>query len=167
MRSFLAGTGHHIFGASGGTAPPADWERAVLLVYTASTTLAALVCAWILLSRAFRNRDRMLGLLGALDLAFPLTAASHFDPSVGEFGSRAATFLFFPVALSCSLIIQRHPRFTRRRTDTHNSFRPAIIVALIGGTAIAFLGGTLEGSSPTGIASQALTSVSRLSQPGS
>ena len=147
-RSFLAGTGHHIFGASGGTAPPADWERAVLLVYTASTTLAALVCAWILLSRAFRNRDRMLGLLGALDLAFPLTAASHFDPSVGEFGSRAATFLFFPVALSCSLIIQRHPRFTRRRADTHNSFRPAIIIALIGGTAIAFLGGTLEGSSP-------------------
>jgi hypothetical protein len=147
-QSFLAGTGHHIFGASGGTAPPAEWERAVLVVFTVSTTLAALVCAWIMLPRAFRNRDRMLGLLGALDLAFPLTAASHFDPNVGEFGSRAATFLFFPVALSCSLIIQRHPRFTRRPADTHNPFRPAMIIALIGGTAITFLGGTLEGSSP-------------------
>ena len=135
-RSFLAGTGHHIFGASGGTAPPADWERAVLVVYTVSTTLAALVCAWIMLSRAFRNRDRMLGLLGALDLAFPLTAASHFDPNVGEFGNRAATFLFLPVALSCSLIIQRHPRFTRRPAGSHNPFRPAMIIALIGGTAI-------------------------------
>ena len=147
-RSFLAGTGHHIFGASGGTAPPANWERAVLVVYTVATTLAALVCAWIMLSRAFHNRDRMLGLLGALDLVFPITAASHFDPSVGELGSRAATFLFLPLALSCSLIIQRHPRVTRRPADTRNPFRPAMIIALIGGTAIIFLGGTLVGSSP-------------------
>ena len=147
-RSFLAGTGHHIFGASGGTAPPADWERAVLVVYTVSTTLVALACAWVLLSQAFRNRDRMVGLLGALDLAFPLTAASHFDPNVGEFGNRAATFLFLPVALSCSLIIQRHPRFTRRPASSHNPFRPIMIIALIGATAITFLGGTLEGSSP-------------------
>ena len=35
-QAFLAGTsGHHIFGASGGTPPPADWERVVLVVYTA------------------------------------------------------------------------------------------------------------------------------------
>ena len=98
-RAFLAGTGHHIFGASGGTPPVPDWERVVLVVYTLSTTLAALVCAWIMLSRAFHNRDGMLGLLGALNLAFPLTAASHFDPSVGEFGNRAATFLFLTRAL--------------------------------------------------------------------
>ena len=51
----------------------------------------------------------MLGLLGALNLAFPLTAASHFDPSVGELGDRAASFLFLPLALSCSLIIQLTP----------------------------------------------------------
>ena len=113
-----------------------------------STTLAALVCAWIMLSRAFHNRDRMLGLLGALNLAFPLTAASHFDPSVGELGDRAATFLFLPLALSCSLIIQRHPRVTRRPAGTHNPFRPAMLIALIGGTAIVYLGGTLLGSSP-------------------
>ena len=64
----------------------------MLVVYTLATTLAALACAWIMLSRAFHNRDRMLGLLGALNLAFPLTAASHFDPSVGELGDRAASF---------------------------------------------------------------------------
>ena len=70
-RAFLAGTGHHIFGSSGGTPPPADWERAILVLYTLTTTLAALVCAWIMLSRAFRNRDRMLGLLGALGSRLP------------------------------------------------------------------------------------------------
>ena len=120
----------------------------VLVVYTLATTLAALVCAWIMLSRAFHNRDRMLGLLGALNLAFPLTAASHFDPSVGELGDRAASFLFLPLALSCSLIIQRHPRVTRRPAGPHNPFRPAMLIALIGGTAIVYLGGILLGSSP-------------------
>jgi hypothetical protein len=148
-QAFLAGTsGHHIFGASGGTPPVAYWERVILIVYTLSTTLAALVCAWIMLPRAFHNRDRMLGLLGALNLAFPLTAASHFDPSVGELGERAASFLFLPLALSCSLIIQRHPRVTRRPAGTHNPFGPAMLIALIGGTAIIYLGGTLLGSNP-------------------
>jgi len=147
--AFLAGTSeHHVFGASGGTPPPADWERAVLVVYTLATTFAALACAWIMLSRAFHNQDRMLGLLGALNLAFPLTAASHFDPSVGELGDRAASFLFLPLALSCSLIIQRHPRVTRRPARAHNPFRPAMLIALIVGTTIVYLGGTLLGSSP-------------------
>jgi hypothetical protein len=148
-QSFLAGTSqHHIFGASGGTPPPPDWERVVLVVYTLSCTLAALACAWIMLSRAFHNRDRMLGLLGVLNLAFPLTAASHFDPSVGELGNRAASFLFLPLALSCSLIIQHHPRVTRRPAGTNKPFRPAMLIALIGGTAIIYLGGTLLGSNP-------------------
>src|SRR5215475_2563152 len=147
--AFLAGTSqHHIFGSSAGTPPPPDWERVILVVYTLATTLAALVCAWIMLSRAFHNGDRMLGLLGALNLAFPLTAASHFDPSVGELGDRAASFLFLPLALSCSLIIQRHPRVTRRPAGPHNPFRPAMLIALIGGTTIVYLGGTLLGSSP-------------------
>jgi hypothetical protein len=147
--AFLAGTSqHHIFGASAGTPPPPDWERLFLVVYTLATTLAALACAWIMLSRAFRNHDRMLGLLGVLNLAFPLTAASHFDPSVGELGDRAASFLFLPLALSCSLIIQRHPRVARRPAGSNNPFRPAMLIALIGGTAIVYLGGTLLGSSP-------------------
>lgn len=146
---FLTGkSSHQIFGASGGTAPIAEWERVVLVVYEVSCTLAALACAWIMLSRAFRNRDRMLGLLGALNLAFPLTAAAHFNPSVGEIGSRAATFLLLPLALSLSLIIQRHPRVTRRPAGPRNPFRPAVLIVLIGGTAITYLGGTLLGSNP-------------------
>jgi hypothetical protein len=148
-QSFLTGTsGHHIFGASGGTPPIADWERVVLVVYTVSCTLAALVCAWIMLSRAFRNRDRMLGLLGALNLAFPITAAAHFAPNVGELGDRASTFLFFPLALSCSLIIQRYPRVTRHPARRHNPIRPAVLIALICGTSVIYLGGILLGSNP-------------------
>jgi hypothetical protein len=148
-QAFLAGTsGHHIFGASAGTPAVAYWERVVLVVYTLACTLAALVCAWIMLSQAFRNRDRMLGLLGALNLAFPITAASHFNPSVGELGNRASTFLFLPLALSCSLIIQRHPRVTRRPARRHNPSRTAALIALIGGTTVVYLGGILLGSNP-------------------
>jgi hypothetical protein len=147
--AFLAGTsGHHVFGASGGTPPIAAWERVVLVVYELSCTLAALACARIMLLRAFRNRDRMIGLLGVLTLVFPLTVAAHFDPSVGELGSRAATFLFLPLALSLSLILQRHPRVTRRPRAKHNPFRPAVLIALVVGTAIVYLGGTLLGSNP-------------------
>lgn len=148
-QAFLAGTsGHHIFGASAGTPPVAYWERVVLVGYTLACTLAALACAWIMLSQAFRNRDRMLGLLGALNLAFPITAASHFNPSVGELGNRASTFLFLPLALSCSLIIQRHPRVTRRPPRRRNPGRPAALIALIGGTTVVYLGGILLGSNP-------------------
>lgn len=128
--------------------PTPEWERFVLAVYTVACTLAALTCAWIMLSRAFRNRDRMLGLLGVLDLAFPITDAAHFNPSVGAFGDRAATFLFLPLALSCSLIIQRHPRVIRPQAPRRNPFRPAVVMALIGGTSVVFLGGILLGSSP-------------------
>jgi hypothetical protein len=147
--AFLTGNSeHHIFGSSAGTPPISDWERVVLVVYALSCTFAALACAWIMLSRAFHDRDRMLGLLGALDLAFPVTAAAHFDPSVGELGNRASTFLFLPLALSCSLIIQRHPRVTRRPARRHNTYRPAVFIPLIGGTAVIYLGGVLLGSNP-------------------
>jgi hypothetical protein len=148
-KSFLGGTSaHHIFGASAGTPPPADWERVVLVVYTLTCAVAALACGWIILARAFRHRDRMLGLLGALNLAFPVTDAAHFDPSVGELGNRASTFLFIPLALACSLIIQRHPRVTRRAPRRHNPIRPAVLVAVIAGTAATYLGGILLGSNP-------------------
>jgi hypothetical protein len=147
--AFLGGTsGHHIFGAYGGTPPPADWERVALVVYILSCSFAALACAWIMLRQAFRNRDCMLGLLGALNLAFLLTSASHFYPSVGELGNRASTFFFLPLALSCSLIIQRHPRVTRRPARTRNPFRTAVLIPLIGGTTIIYLGGVLLGSNP-------------------
>jgi hypothetical protein len=83
-----------------------------------------------------------------LNLAFPLTVAAHFNPSVGEVGSRASTFLFLPLALSFSLIIQRHPRVTRHPVGTHDAFRPAVLIALIVGTSVVYLGGVLLGSNP-------------------
>jgi hypothetical protein len=148
-QDFVQGTSQqHIFAAHAGTPPLADWERVVLLAYTVSCSLIAFVCAWIMLSRAFHNRDRMLGLLGVLNLVFPITDAAHFDPSVGEFGNRASTFLFFPLALSCSLIIQHAPRVIRRPSDKRNPIRLAVLIALIGGTAFMYLGGTLLGSQP-------------------
>jgi hypothetical protein len=147
--SFLKGTSaHHIFGASAGTPAIADWERVVLVVYTLACVLAALACALIMFSRAFHNRDRMLGLLGALNLAFPITDIAHFDPSVGELGNRASTFLFFPLALSCSLVVQRHPRVARRQVPGDKPIRRAALIALIAGTAVIYLGGSLLGSNP-------------------
>ena len=149
VQAFVAGTsGHQIFGASAGTPPIADWERVVLVVYTLVPTVAALACAWVILSQAFRFGGRLLVLLGFLDLAFPITAAAHISPSVGELGNRASTFLFLPLALSCSLIIERHPRVTRRRAKWNRPIRPAAVIALICGTAVIYLGGVLLGSNP-------------------
>jgi hypothetical protein len=149
IQTFLGGTsGHQVFGGNAGTAPTPHWERLVLIVYTLSCTLAALVCAWVMLSQAFRTRNRLLGLLGFLCLIFPITDAAHFEPSIGALGDRASTFLFLPLALSCSLIVQRDPRVTRRGARTFNPIRPAALIALIGGTAVVFMGGSLLGSSP-------------------
>jgi hypothetical protein len=146
---FLSGTSQHqIFGASAGTPPAPDWERAVLVVYTLACAIAALVCAWIMFLRWFRTGNRMFGLLSVLNLAFPITDAAHFNPSVGELGDRASTFLFFPLALSCSLIIQRHPQAVRRRVPRSNPTRLAVLIALIGGTTVVYLGGALLGSNP-------------------
>jgi hypothetical protein len=148
-QGFLAGTsGHRVFGANGGTAATPSWERVVLIVYTLSCTLAALICAWIMLSRAFHNRDRTLGLLGVLDLTVPIALAAHFSPGTGALGDRASTFLFLPLALSCSLVIRRDPRVARRSAHQRNSFGPVALITLICGTAVVYLGGTLLGSSP-------------------
>ena len=148
-QAYLGNTNQRqVFGTYAGTPPAPEWERLVLIVYIVTCTVAALVCAWVILSRAFHNRDRMLGLLGALNLAFPITFAAHFNPSVGAFGDRASTFLFLPLALSCSLIIQRHPRVIRRQAHSRKPFRPAVVKALIGATSVVFLGGILLGSSP-------------------
>jgi hypothetical protein len=56
--------------------------------------------------------------------------------------------LFFPLALSCSLIIQHHPRVTRRPPRRTNPIRPAVLIALIAGTTVVYLGGILLGSNP-------------------
>ena len=147
-RGFLGGGGGGPFGASGGTPPNSKWESLALIVYILACTAAALICAWIMLSRAFHNRDRMLWLLGVLDLMFPITGAAHFDPSIGSFGDRASTFFFFPLALSCSMIIMRDPRVARSSARRRNIFGPALLAALIGGTTVVYFGGTLLGSNP-------------------
>jgi hypothetical protein len=148
-RAFMGGTsGHQVFGASAGTPASPPWESLVLGVYILCCAGAALVCAWIMISRGFQKRDRLLLLLGVLDLIFPITDAAHFNPGIGELGDRASTFLFFPLALSCSLIIMRSPRVARRRAAKRKSFRPALLTALIGGTIVVYLGGTLLGSNP-------------------
>ena len=148
-QAFLAGTsGHHIFGASGGTPPAADWERVVLVVYTSGTPLQHWYAPGSCFHELFIIGIACLVSWVLLDFALPFTAAAHFNPSVAELGSRADTFLFLPLALSCSLIIQRHPRVTRSPASPHNPFRPAVLIALIGGTTIAYLGGTLLGSNP-------------------
>jgi hypothetical protein len=108
--AFLAGTSqHHIFGSSAGTPPLPDWERVILVVYTLATTLAALACAWIMLSRAFHNGDRMLGLLGALNLAFPLTARLISTRASVSSGTGLLHFCSSRSRCHVSLIIQRHP----------------------------------------------------------
>jgi hypothetical protein len=63
-------------------------------------------------------------------------------------GSRAATFLFLPLALSVALIAQRHPRVSRHSAGRPTPVRPAVLIGLIAGTAIVYLGGTLLGSNP-------------------
>jgi hypothetical protein len=142
------GNGSLSSSASAGSPPTPEWEKAALIFYVLVCSVAALTCAWIMFSRAFRNRDRILVLLGVCDLVFPLTDAAHFSPSVGAIGDRASTFLFFPLALSLSLVLLRHPRVARHPERKSNIFRPALMVALVGGTALVYLGGTLLGSSP-------------------
>ena len=52
----------------------------------------------------------MLGFLGALCLVSPVTLAIHFVPPAADLGDRASTFIFLPLALSCSLVVMRDPR---------------------------------------------------------
>jgi hypothetical protein len=142
------GSGSLSSSASAAAPPTPEWEHFSLIFYVICCSGAALICAWIMFTRAFRNRDRILALLGVCDLVFPLTDAAHFSPSVGAIGDRASTFLFFPLALSLSLVLLRHPRVARHPERKSNIFRPALLVALVGGTALVYMGGTLLGSSP-------------------
>jgi hypothetical protein len=146
-QQYLHGTtGHQLFGAEGGAPANPLWEGGVLVGYELGCVFAALACAWIMLRGWRRTRDRMLFVLGFLDLMFPVTGVSHFDPSVGAIGDRASTFLFFPLALSVSLIIRRDPRVAKPGKPPRDLFRPALLRALILGTTFIFLGGTLLGS---------------------
>jgi hypothetical protein len=133
-----------LFNDSAGTASP-QWERVCLIVYALVCTGAALVCGWILLRKAFRDRNGRLGLIGILDLVYPVTLAAHYVGAAAELGDRASTFLSFSVALSCALVARSYLRAVLPVAHRRHS---AFIVALIGVAIIAFLGGVLLGSGP-------------------
>jgi hypothetical protein len=142
---FAGGANVHrkVFSGSGGSVTP-EWERVVLIFYSLTCTCAAIICGWVLISRAFRKRDRMLGLLGVLSLAYPLTVAAHFVPTSADLGDRSSTFLFLPLALSCSLVARSsggNRRVARRRSRAG----PILFLGLIATT---YLGGVMLGEGP-------------------
>ena len=139
-------TGHQMFGASGGAPANPPWESALLVLYELGCVAAAAACGWIMLRSALRSRNRMLAVLGLCDLMFPLTGVSHFDPSVGAIGDRASTFLFFPLALSLSLVIRRDPRVARPGKRPRDLYRPIAKLILIGGTVLIYAGSLVLGS---------------------
>jgi hypothetical protein len=131
-----------VFAGSGPAVTP-TWERVVIIFYSLSCTCAAVICGLSLLSRALRQRNRMLGLLGALSLAYPITLAAHFVPSAGDLGERASTFLCLPLALSCSLVIS--PWVDKRARRRRN---PAVVVLLMGLVVGTYVGGVMLGVGP-------------------
>jgi hypothetical protein len=141
LKLFVGGAASHpIFGSSGGVVTPM-WERMLLIFYSLASTCAAVICGWTLLSRALRQRNRMLGLLGASSLAYPLTLAAHFIPSAADIGVRASTFLGLPLALSCSLVMRRTPGVDKSVRRRH-SLAIVLLMGLVVGT---YMGGVLLG----------------------
>ena len=63
LKLFAGGKATPVFGGSGANVTP-TWERAVLIFYSLVCTCAAVICGWMLLSRALRQRKRNLALLG-------------------------------------------------------------------------------------------------------
>jgi hypothetical protein len=148
LRTVLAGSGQRrIFGGVAGTGATPHWEQATLIVYSLICACTAITVGWILLSRAIRNRDRMLGLLGILCSASPITLAAHFVPSAADLGDRASTFFFLPLALSCSLVIMRDRRVGQYAPPPRRH-ASAVLALLIGVTSVAYAGGVLLGSGP-------------------
>ncbi len=143
--SFLGGAGQRrLFSDPAGSVTP-QWQRVSLIFYALLCACAALICGWKLLGATFRNRNARLGLLGALSLSYPVTLAAHYVPAASELGDRASTFLFFPLALSCSLVAFRDLGAVKPAARQRG---PAFMVAFIGLTSIIYLGGVLLGSGP-------------------
>lgn len=146
VQLFAGGTAAHrkVFSGSGATVTP-EWERAVLIYYSLSCTCLALVCGWTLLSRAFHDRNRLFGLLGALSLAYPITLAAHFVPTAADLGDRSSTFLFLPLALCCSLVMWRPPERNRRVARRRRPSRLILLLILVAST---YMGGVMLGVGP-------------------
>ena len=123
-----------------------EWERLILIFYSLSCGCAAVICGSTLLLRAFHQKNRMLGLLAALTLAYPITLAAHFIPTVAALGNRASTFLFLPLALSCSLLVRRTRRGSRRAARRAS---PAVVLlSWIALFLIVYMGGAMLGAGP-------------------
>jgi hypothetical protein len=137
------GLGAHLFRDSAGTALP-EWERISLILYAVLCTCAAVVSGWIVLRLSRRDRNRMLGLIGLLSIAYPITLAVHFEPTIAPYGDRASTFMFLPVALCCSIAIRR-PKLRAHRTGNSTSARIALLAAAVTFT---YVGGVILGSGP-------------------
>jgi hypothetical protein len=143
--SFVGGAGHRqLFSDSAGSVTP-QWQRVVLIFYALLCASAALICGKILLRKAFRDRNSRLGLLAVLSLAYPVTLAAHYVPAAADLGDRTSTFLFFPLALSCSLVAFRDLRAVRPVARWRGR---AFVITLIGLAVSAYLGGVLLGSGP-------------------
>ena len=110
LDGLLGGTSQRKLFNSYAGVPTPEWQRAVLVLYAMVCSLAAVVCAILLLQRAFRYRNSRIGLLGFLCLAYPLTLAAHYLPGAASLGDRASTFLFLPLALSVALVVTRDRR---------------------------------------------------------
>lgn len=148
LRAVLAGSSQRrIFGGIAGMGATPHWEQAMLIVYSLICACSAMTAGWILLSRAIRSKDRMLGLLGILCLASPITLAAHFVSSAADLGDRASTFFFLPLALSCSLVVMRDSRIVQY-SPLPRRHAPALLALLICVTSVAYTGGVLLGSGP-------------------
>jgi hypothetical protein len=148
LMEFVSGSAQRkVFTSSAGTAATPEWERIALVLYALCCTCAAVTCSCVLLSRAFRDRNRMLGLLGFLCLCSPITLAVHFIPAIADLGDRSSTFFFLPLALSCALVAMRDPQVSRRAARGYSSlsFR---LVFLVSVTSVAYFGGVLLSSGP-------------------
>ncbi len=132
-----------VFGGSGGFTTP-EWERLVLIYYSLACAFAALICGSVLLSRAFGQRNRMLGFLAVITLAYPVTLAAHFIPTAADLGDRASTFLFLPLALACSLAI-RSSGSGRRMARRPGRGKLVFLIGLIGSI---YMGGVMLGMGP-------------------
>lgn len=129
--------------------PVPRWEFVILAAYGSLCGCAAIACGYLVLRRALRCRNLMLGFIAVLSCAYPVTLASHLLQATanqhgGEMGDRASTFLFLPLALCCALVISP-PRLLRALPRRRAAVYSAAFIAAV---SLAYLGGMILGSGP-------------------
>jgi hypothetical protein len=134
----------HPFKDTAGDVQPL-WERLTLIIYAVLATVAAVTSGFLVLRRAWRERQYTLAFVALLSIAFPATLASHFVPSATYAGDRASTFLALPAALCCALAV-RNPISALRQRGTRARI---YFVSLVGVTTLAFLGAVVMSTGPT------------------